>query len=258
LGQLSHTYHYDIPLPAAPGKMQLTLDFYRAIIHLQAGNPSVSSLEIKSAVLDYNRFREAGDPIDSLDTYQINRNPDLQVAPTDTSIRISNTTQRDIIFIEITLPPAISIKATASQFGRFDLEGITGNMDLKNYTGQINLRDVQGAISAESIRDGSISMYFNKVNPEHAAVVTTYSGDIIISMPQKSGIDIRMQTELGQIKSDFDFDRSMKQSNTDTIQNSSDFWLDSQLNQGGPLFLIQTIRGDILLKKKELNNCLIK
>lgn len=258
MAQLSRAYQYDVSLPADPGKTQLTFDFYRAIVHLKAGHPSSSSLKIKSAVLDYNRFRQAGNPLDSLDVYQTELNPDLQIASTDSTIRISNATQRNIIFIEIAVPPVISVKATAAHFGRFNLEGITGNIDLKNYTGQINLRDVQGTVSAESIRDGSISMNFDKVTPVHAAVITTYSGDITLSLPPKAGINIRMRTELGDIKSDFDFNKTMKKkgpvmkqhSSQSEQQNSPYFWLDTQLNQGGPLCLIQTIRGDILLNRK--------
>jgi len=255
--QVKNTYSYEIDNPASSDSVNLELDFYRAIIFIKAGNPGLKSLQAKTAILDYKRFREMGRPRDSLHRFNTNTMANLEVTTGDAKIRISDNLQRDIVYLEITVPPGISIKASTAHFGRFDIEDVSGNLDLKNYSGDINLRNAGGSISAQTIRDGSIFVEYSSRAPQHPAVLSTYRGDIHVLVAEDAGLDLRMRTEMGRLESEFEIDKTMADSGDSLItppgfqQGSSSFWVESTLNEGGPLFLLQTIRGDILIKQRK-------
>lgn len=254
--QITDTYRYTVDLPKKNTVGNMELDFYRGIIHITAGDPNAKVLEIKSAILDYDQYSNAENPEDSLQFFKTNDIPDLDIETDSTSLRISNASQRNIIYIEIALPPSFSIQATTSHLGRFVIREISGNIDLNNYSGNIYLYDVAGAISAQSIRDGSISVSFDKIKPQNPIVLTTYSGNLTLSLPDGTGVDLRMRTELGVIESDFSLDKSLQTNDNqvpppDQNTESSVNWIDTKLGKGGPLLLLQTIRGDIVIKKSE-------
>lgn len=253
--QLSNTYNYHVVIPSGGEQGKLSLEFYRGILRIIAGSPGATTLEIKSAVLNYDRYRKAINPEDSLQRYKVNRMPELEIETDNSTVRISNASHRDIIYIEVVVPPSFSIQAVTRHFGRFEIEGIKGNLDLNNFSGNILLRDVTGTLSAQTIRNGSISAWFTKNVPQKPAVITTYRGDITLSLPAESSIDLRLRTELGQVESDFSHkerigvggDRLIP--SPEQLPQTPAFWVESKINDGGPLFLLQTIRGNIILKK---------
>ena len=253
--QVTNTYNYEIDIPASIDSVNLELDFYRAIIRVTAGDPEAGTLFIKSAILDYNRFQDMGRPRDSLQQFNMNKMPSLEVTTGDSEIRIFNSRHRDIVYLEMTVPAGISIKASTVHFGRFDIENINGNLDLKNYSGNIYLYDAGGSISARTIRDGSIYADFTASAPRHPAVLSTYGGDIHVTIPPDAGLNFSMRTELGRLESEFGMEKTMKVTGDSLItppggrQGSSSFWVKSTLNEGGPLYLLQTVRGDILIKR---------
>lgn len=254
--QITDTYRYRVDLPSEIVDRNIELDFYRGIIHITAGDPDAKALEVKSAILDYDRYSNAENPGDSLQLYKTSSIPDLEIETDGTFIRISNVEQRNIIYIEVALPPSFSVQATTSHFGSFEIRDISGNLDLSNYSGNIYLKDVAGAISAESIRNGAISAEFENIKPQNPVIMTTYGGDLNLSLPAETGADLRMRTELGIVENDFSIDETLQthdnqvpppDQNTESPVN----WIDTKLGKGGPLILLQTIRGNIVIKKSE-------
>lgn len=254
--QIEDTYEYRVDLPVENTGRNLELDFYRGLIHIKAGYPDAKELEIKSAILDYNKYINIENPDDSLQLFKTNSIPDLNIETDSNSIRISNSTQRNIIYIEIAVPPSFSVQASTAHLGRFMIKDISGNLDLNNYSGNIYLHDVAGAISAQSTRNGSISVKFVKIKPQNPIVLTTYGGNLNLSLPAETGADLRMRSELGIVESDFPIDQTLQTSDnlaSPPDQNSEPpvNWIDTKLGKGGPLLLLQTIRGDIVIKKSE-------
>lgn len=253
--QVTNTYNYEIDIPASTDSVNLELDFYRAIIQITSGNPDDETLHVNSALLDYNRFQDMGRPRDSLQLFNTRQAPNLEIVSGDSEIEISDNLHRDIVYLEISVPPGMSIKATTAHFGRFDIEGVSGNLDLKNYSGNIYLQDTGGSISAQTIRDGSIFAEFRSSVPRQPAVLSTYGGNIHVIILPDAGLDLRMRTELGRLESEFRMEKTMDATGDNLIttpglrKGSSSFWVESTLNKGGPLFLLQTIRGDIFIRR---------
>lgn len=242
-------------LAAGEGEWGLELDFYRAVIRVHAV-ADTDEIVVRSALLDYDRYAASPVADDSLAPLRLDGVPELEKHRGEEGIGISNATQREIVYLQIFLPRKANLKISTTHLGDFRVLDLEGNLDLSNYSGDIYLRDPGGAVSARTVRDGSITAEYLTEAPSEPVVMTTYSGDITLLLPHEPSLDLRMKTDLGELRSYFSLsDRQREEVVPFTSKEGGErrtvtaYWVEATLGGGGPLFLLQTVRSDIVIRR---------
>lgn len=109
----------------------------------------------------------------------------------------------------------------------------------------INLESVSGPLVLATI-SGSIDIDFESINTDKPFSIYTVSGDIDISLPEKTPVNLDMGTVSGSMYSDFEL------SNTDQEMNQvGGNKITAKLNGGGVRISLVTISGNIYLRKEK-------
>lgn len=137
---------------------------------------------------------------------------------------------------------SIDIENECGSSGDVSVQGIKGEVAVKNCQ-SIKIKDVSGPLVLSTI-SGNININFTTISKERPISLASISGEIDVTVPAKSGIDIELETISGGIYSDFDFpndDKKMKRIGGNSIK--------SQLNGGGASVKITNISGNIYFRK---------
>ena len=92
----------------------------------------------------------------------------------------------------------------------------------------------------------SISANFTLPYPDHEVNIKTISGDIDISMPEKSNMEFHAKTISGEVYSDLNISYPFGKEGLTQIVGMN---IRGRINNGGPLSRLETISGDIFLRK---------
>ena len=107
----------------------------------------------------------------------------------------------------------------------------------------IKVRHVTGPLVLSTI-SGNIDVLFNEVNKDKPISIAAISGEINVTLPSKTPINLEMETVSGNMYSDFEFPSNEKQMRK--IGGSS---VETQLNGGGVNLKINNVSGNIYLRK---------
>ncbi|HWK04242.1 MAG TPA: DUF4097 family beta strand repeat-containing protein [Puia sp.] len=108
----------------------------------------------------------------------------------------------------------------------------------------IKIRNSTGPLVLSNI-SGAIDVVFNEVNKDKPISIATISGEIDVTIPAKTPVDLEMKTMSGSIYSDFDFPSDDKQ-----MKRIGGSIMNTRLNGGGVDLKLTTITGAIFLRKK--------
>lgn len=118
-------------------------------------------------------------------------------------------------------------------------------IEAKTYNGDIYLYNVTGPIIAES-KVGNINVLFDEINQSSPISIISSNGDVDITLPENSKADLTIRTPRGELYTDFDLLKT--ESNADQIVERRT--LQTKLNGGGVLVILQTLKGNLFLRKK--------
>ncbi len=123
---------------------------------------------------------------------------------------------------------------------RVELSDIAGGADVETSYRSLVLADVEGAISVVN-RHGDIELAFSEAPASSLTVSGDYS-DVRVQLPSTSEFSLEAQVRSGTFESDFEgFDRESVRRDTS---------VSGSLGSAGPLFRINTARGNIRLLRR--------
>lgn len=130
---------------------------------------------------------------------------------------------------------------------------IEGDFDIKNVNGKIEMSGLAGSGNAHTV-NGKIKIQFRK-NPTTDCSFKTINGDIDIDFTQGLSADFRLKTFNGDAYSDFPIDylpvRSAEKGRRDgKFIYKSDRFIGVRIDKGGPEIKMDTLNGDLLIKKR--------
>ena len=137
---------------------------------------------------------------------------------------------------------SIEVDNECGHAGDVSVQAIKGEVAVKNCN-SIKVKDVSGPLVLSTI-SGNININFTSISKERPISLASISGEIDVTIPARSGIDLELETISGGIYSDFDFpndDKKMKRIGGNSIK--------SQLNGGGASVKITNISGNIYFRK---------
>jgi hypothetical protein len=137
---------------------------------------------------------------------------------------------------------ALELSSTCERSNDIEVSNMKNEIVIENCN-DIKLKNVTGPLVLSTIA-GDIEITYGKINAGKASSINSISGDVDITMPSGTATNLELHTIEGKFYSDFDF--SSKEKDLKMIGGNN---LNFPLNGGGPKFSINTISGDIYLRK---------
>jgi lia operon protein LiaG len=137
---------------------------------------------------------------------------------------------------------SIEVDNECGHSGDVSVANVKGEVAVKNCQ-SIKVNNVSGPLVLSTI-SGNININFTTLTKDRPISLASISGEIDVTVPAKTGIDIELETISGAIYSDFDFsndDKKMKRIGGNTIT--------TELNGGGASMKITNISGNIYFRK---------
>ena len=156
---------------------------------------------------------------------------------------------------EVLVPTGTQLDVGTVLDGTIDVAGVVGMISASNVNGPITVREVRDCELLESV-NGKVDVSF-MLAPGQDCNIETINGDITLTLPSGSGLDVALDLFNGRMVSEFAVDpfalpatvehTSDGDSHRYRIQQSAGL----RLEGGGPMFSISSLNGDIHIQKTQ-------
>jgi len=155
---------------------------------------------------------------------------------------------------EIKIPRKTSIFLKTVTDGDINVSSVQGEFDVKNVNGEIIMIDLAGSGKAHTV-NGEVKVAFSK-NPDSECSFKTINGDIEVTFVNNLSADFHLKTFHGDAYSDFAVSYLPTVSSSSVERKDGKYVYKSnryariRVGSGGPEIQMDTLNGDILIKKK--------
>lgn len=137
---------------------------------------------------------------------------------------------------------ALEIESGCERGSDITVTGMKNEIEIQNCNG-IDLKNVTGPLVLSTI-SGDINISFTGTSPDKPISINAVSGEIDLTLPSKTAVNLDLKTIGGSFYSDFDLTTSKE--NLKKIGGND---LTYALNGGGPKISIATIDGNVYIRK---------
>jgi hypothetical protein len=185
-----------------------------------------------------------------------NRSSGLTVEEDDNVMRVSSGSHNRTTNLVLQVPVQTSLKLSCTNDGDITVDGVTGDVEANNTNGAVRLTNVSGSVVAHAFNeDLTVSMV--RVDPQKPMSFSSFNGDIDVTLPATIKATMKMQTEMGDIYSDFDMQiqPATTQRVEDTRSSRGRYQIriekvvSGAVNGGGPEISFKNYNGDIRIRK---------
>jgi hypothetical protein len=155
---------------------------------------------------------------------------------------------------ELKVPFRTDVAISTVTDGDVEVSSVEGEFDVHNVNGKLRLSEVAGSRTAETV-NGVLMAGFKKA-PSGPCSFKTINGDLVITLPGSVSADFRLKTFNGQVYSDFAVTPlaprpPVREETQGKFVYKSDRSFGVRAGgQGGPEISLDTMNGDILIKKR--------
>jgi len=126
-----------------------------------------------------------------------------------------------------------------------------GEVEINALNSQINMENVSGPVVANAT-NGNVEIEFTKVTPEKPNSILSVNGYVDVTLPQETKADLQLHTMNGEAYTDWEIDVDKEATNAmPVVANMNMFNIEGTINGGGIPISIQSVNGDIYLRKKK-------
>jgi hypothetical protein len=131
----------------------------------------------------------------------------------------------------------------------YTISAILGEVEVNVLNSQLKFSDISGPVVANST-NGNVEIVYGKVTPNKPNSIVSVNGYVDMTIPKDVSIDIELNTVNGEAYTDWDIQTDKEATkNRPVIPNMNMFHLKGTINGGGTPFTIQSVNGDIYLRK---------
>ena len=185
-------------------------------------------------------------------------NADLQIEEEKNVVSVNVESWKATVDLILQVPYSSSIKVDGQINGGTRIDNISGEIEIEVVNGHLLLNNITGPVVASTV-NGNIEVYFKKVNPKKPMSFDSLNGDIDITLPADTRATLLMESQQGDIYSDFDITLGSHPKKTveekdeegGGIHISVDEGSQAAINGGGVEIQIETFNGDILIRKSK-------
>jgi hypothetical protein len=153
----------------------------------------------------------------------------------------------------IKVPVRTNVAVSTVLAGDVEVRNVEGEFDVHNVNGKVRVSDVSGSGTAKTV-NGEVTVAFKR-SPNGECSLKTVNGDAVITLPEGTSADFRVKTFNGDVYSDFSVTAlpakpAVREDKDGKYVYKSDRFFGVRTGKGGPEILMDTMNGDILIKKK--------
>lgn len=160
----------------------------------------------------------------------------------------------DLEKIIVKVPQSFSLNLNCTNDGDIKVSDVDGELDINNINGGVELLNVIGPVVAHALND-NIRIVFKEIPEYEDMSITSLNGDIEVTFPEDTDVDISLKTDNGEVLSDFPIEMkystkvSKERSKKGKYKISGENQLSGKINDGGGEIRMQTMNGDIVILK---------
>ncbi len=249
--------HLVVPLsdPAKPAELEVSL--VMGSIKVTGGTGREVVVEAQSRAEDEDDKRKGRDlPGDRAGMRRIpNTAIGLEAEEAGNKVSISAESWARAVDLEIQVPAGSSIALSTVNDGDIEVVGIDGEVEVSNTNGEIRVTNVRGPVSANTV-NGDVTVVFSAAMAAAPMAFSTLNGDVDVTFPPGLKATVRLQSDNGEIYSDFDVavsTETLKGPETKKEKGRYHVVVSREMigtiNGGGPEILFKTFNGDVLLRR---------
>lgn len=169
-------------------------------------------------------------------------------------VKVSSDSWRRAVNLTIKVPQRFSLKLETVNNGDIVVENVQGELEISNVNGAVQLSDVSGSAVANTV-NGAMTVKFKDLTANAPMAFTTLNGRVDVTFPANLKAAVKLQSERGDIYSDFDLAVEKSQPKVERsgqggmYRVSVEGWTYGKINGGGPEILMKTMNGNIYLRK---------
>lgn len=242
----------EIPVPLSDPNKRAKLK-----VHINYGSISVRGTSRKDILVKYSAATDRDNgKVDRSGLRRIGGGTlNLDVSENSNYVKVQSDSWNNKVNLTVEVPAGIDMTLHTYNDGDIDIANIQGEIELTNYNGEIRAENISGSLVATTY-NGEIKATFDKVTEGAPMSFVTYNGDVDLTFPAALKANLKMKTQQGDIRTDFDVTtiKSGPVQKTDTkggtYRVTVDDWVRGTINGGGPEFIMRNYNGDILIRKK--------
>jgi hypothetical protein len=137
--------------------------------------------------------------------------------------------------------------------GDVEVKNVEGDFEVENVNGEVRIFEINGSGKARTV-NGEVRVVFNRP-PAGKCSFGSVNGDLTISFPADLSADFRIKTFNGEVYSDFPVTYlpaapAVREQTKGKYVFKSDRFFGVRTGKGGPEIKMDTLNGDILIKKR--------
>lgn len=151
----------------------------------------------------------------------------------------------------IKVPKNASVQYTETKWtgGNLSMQDIDGEIEIKLNNASAMLTNVSGPVVASSTF-GAFDIKFSALNQSKPSSITSIKGNIDFTLPTNTKANFKLKSLTGEIFTDFELN-NRKDGNHNNPMFNGGGTIEGSTNNGGVEMTIQTINGDIFIRKKK-------
>jgi DUF4097 and DUF4098 domain-containing protein YvlB len=158
--------------------------------------------------------------------------------------------------LDIHVPTKTTLRVNSTNSGAVTIDAIDGEIEVNATNSSVTLTNIRGSVVANST-NGKVTATFAAITPGKAMAFTSMNGPIDVTIPASTKANLKMQTERGDVYSDFDVQlqpsappkADATQRRNGRLQLEVNRALSGTINGGGPEFELRTFNANIYLRK---------
>lgn len=167
-------------------------------------------------------------------------------------LKISNNARNNTYVFYIPNKAKLEVNDIHAQIETtYIIEDHYGEIEIMALNSQIKMSNVSGPVVANAT-NGNVEVVFSKVTPNKPNSFLSVNGYVDITLPKNVAADLQLHTVNGEAYTDWEIDVDKNASAAmPVIANMNMFNIEGTINGGGVPISIQSVNGDIYLRKKE-------
>ncbi len=158
--------------------------------------------------------------------------------------------------LSIQVPARTSLDLSVVNDGNIIVDGVDGDIVANNVNGAVTLTSVSGAVVAHALND-DVKATFTRYSGKPMSF-SSLNGTLDVTLPADTKATLKLQSDNGEVYSDFPVDRlapSLNQTVQDDRSKGGKYRLKiekamtGRINGGGPEITFKTFNGDIRLRR---------
>ncbi|GLR17392.1 DUF4097 family beta strand repeat-containing protein [Portibacter lacus] len=174
-----------------------------------------------------------------------------EISEGDNVVQIQTGSQ-NTVDVSVQVPRDFDVILSTHHNGDVYVKGIDGTSEINAHHGDVTLESV-GSSANVNTHHGEIKATFRSVDSKLPMVLTTYHGDVDISLPPGANFNTKLKTTKGDIYTDYEIDMKTSVNKVESTGKGTKVeiggWRHGVVGSGGQEYMLSSYHGDIIIRK---------